>query len=180
MNSESNLQADVKRDIASRRKWFALATGAILLGSAASKAQPTAVETQYVQRAKADIRDGKSAAAAVIATLKQGDAVQVVAKDESGWLTVSVPGQAGKTGFIFAKALGVKKPGDSTGLREAFAGRTDTTEVTAAAAAKGLEPGTIAIAKDRKWDTATLDRLIKNRNAVTSKELEAFKKAMKV
>jgi len=172
--------SDAEADFASRRRWFALAVGAVLVGSNAARArQPVVVETQFVQRARADIRDGKSAAAAVVATLKQGDAVVVVAKDESGWLTVNVPGQAGKTGFIFAKALSAKKPGDGTGLREAFAGRTDTTEVTAAAAAKGLEPGTIAMAKDRNWNLAVLDTLIKNRNSVSARELEAFKAQLK-
>jgi len=188
---DTNMNQAVETNLSTRRKMFgALVGAAIISGASARRAKAqaatppatpaaTATETRFVQRAKADIRDGKSAAGLVLASLKQGDAVVVVGRDESGWLSVQVPGKPGAVGFIFEKALVQKKPGDGTGLREAFAGRTDTTEVTAAAAAKGLEPQTIAMAKDRDWDPEVLTKLAKTRNSVSAKDLADFKALIK-
>jgi uncharacterized protein YgiM (DUF1202 family) len=144
----------------------------------AACAAAAVAETRYVERAKVEVKDGKSIAGKVLATLKRGDAVNVTRRDADGWLQVAVP--AGN-GFVFEKALALSRPSVGGGgeTLSAITGRSDNAEVSAAAAAKGLTPQTLAIARNRGYDPDLLERLTKTRHDITEAEFEQFRAAIR-
>lgn len=96
-------------------------------------------ETVYVQGKTAKLRAGKSSLDRVVADLKFGDPLEVVRKDGS-WFEVRTA--AGVSGWIFANKTSATKPsgGDDelAKLGQTFR-RTEPSEVTASAGARGLD-----------------------------------------
>ena len=96
-------------------------------------------ETVFVQAKTAKLRAGKTSLDPVVADLKYGEALEVVSKEDN-WLQVRT--SSGVTGWIFANKTTNTKPsgGDDTlaKLGKSFR-RTEASDVTASAGARGLD-----------------------------------------
>lgn len=119
-------------------------------------------ETLYVAAKNAQVRSGKTSLNPVVATLKLGDPVEVV-KRENRWLQVRTA--KGITGWIYATYVSALKPagGDNelAALGRSVRG-TDASAVTASAGARGLDKASEGYA-DRSGITpqhrAAVDRM---------------------
>lgn len=96
-------------------------------------------ETLYVAAKSAQLRSGKTSLDPVVATLKLGENLEVVKRDDR-WLEVRTA--KGVTGWIYAGNVSASKPagGDNelATLGKSFR-RTDASAVTASAGARGLD-----------------------------------------
>lgn len=104
-----------------------------------SMANLALAETVYVQAKTAQLRSGKTSLDKVVASVKLGEALEVVAKDGS-WLQVKTAD--GSQGWIFANKTSTSKPsGKSDTLAQL--GRSmrqgDASGTTASAGARGLD-----------------------------------------
>ena len=135
-----------------------------------------AAEEVWVKRPSLPIREGKGAAFATVATARQGDKLSVVGH-EGKWLKVQL---GDKQGYVYEDSISareIKAGGDD--LRAALGG-PDTSALAADAAAKGLEPQAVAYAKNKNLSSASLEKMIARRNAVTGQQWIAFTNEGKV
>jgi len=96
-------------------------------------------ETLYVAAKSAQLRSGKTSLDPVVATLKLGETLEVVKRDDR-WLHVRTA--KGVTGWIFSNNVSSSKPaGGDTELAALGQSvrRTDASAVTASAGARGLD-----------------------------------------
>lgn len=96
-------------------------------------------ETVYVAAKSAQLRSGKTSLDPVVATLKLGETLDVVTRDDH-WLQVQT--SQGVKGWIYHNNVSASKPagGDNelAALGKSFR-RTDASGVTASAGARGLD-----------------------------------------
>ncbi len=96
-------------------------------------------ETVYVAAKTAQLRSGKTSLDPVVASLKLGETLEVVKRDDR-WLQVQTA--KGVTGWIYYNNVSASKPagGDNelAALGQNFR-RTDASAVTASAGARGLD-----------------------------------------
>ena len=96
-------------------------------------------ETVYVAAKSAQLRSGKTSLDPVVASLKLGETLEVVKRDDR-WLQVQTT--KGVTGWIYFNNVSASKPagGDNelAALGRSFR-RTDASGVTASAGARGLD-----------------------------------------
>ncbi|OGW49725.1 MAG: hypothetical protein A2V62_12075 [Nitrospirae bacterium RBG_19FT_COMBO_58_9] len=96
-------------------------------------------ETLYVAAKSAQVRSGKTSLDPVVATLKLGETVEVVKRDDR-WLQVQTT--KGVTGWIYHNNVSASKPAggdnDLAALGRNFR-RTEASAVTASAGARGLD-----------------------------------------
>ncbi len=104
-------------------------------------------ETLYVAAKNAQLRSGKTSLDPVVASLKLGEALEVIKRDDR-WLEVQTT--KGVKGWIFHNNVSASKPagGDNelATLGQSFR-RTDASAVTASAGARGLDKASEDYAK---------------------------------
>ncbi|MGH7207336.1 MAG: SH3 domain-containing protein [Nitrospiraceae bacterium] len=121
-----------------RQHWWALWAATVIVTVGVFSGVALA-ETVFVQAKTAKLRAGKTSLDRVVADLKFGEALEVL-KKEGNWLEVSTA--AGVKGWIFANKTTTTKPsgGDDAlaKLGKSFR-RTEASDVTASAGARGLD-----------------------------------------
>jgi len=107
-----------------------------------------------------------------VATLKDGDSLQIIEKQPDGWMRVTV---GEKEGYVKDTAL---LPPKSGGFAEAFkgmnVGRADASDASASMAARGIEPGARFYVNARNYRTDGLDEMMSARDAVAGPRFEEF------
>jgi len=120
------------------RKRLALVIITLIVGIGFFLGQAVA-ETVYVQGKTAKLRAGKTSLDRVVAALKFGDPLEVLRKDGT-WFEVRTA--AGVSGWIFANKTTATKPSgqddELARLGKTFR-RTESSEATASAGARGLD-----------------------------------------
>jgi uncharacterized protein YgiM (DUF1202 family) len=133
-------------------------------------------ETVYVQATTAKLRSGKTSLDPVVAELKFGEALEVLRK-EGGWLEVRT---AAVRGWIFANKTAASKPADGDDLLAKLGRsmrRTEASDVTASAGARGLDKvseGYAQRAGITQQDRDAVDRMTAYK--LTDQEVEDFLK----
>src|SRR5437763_12476886 len=145
-----------------------IVAGATLLAAAAV----LAVELITVRVPLLDVWAKKGSMYGTVATLKQGDQLQVIEKQPDGWLRVAA---GDKEGFIRETAL---VPPKSGGFGDAFkgmnVGRTDAADPSASNAARGIEPGATFYAGAKNLNVDGLQEMINARREVSGTRFEDF------
>ncbi len=157
------------------RPLLMLGVGILVIGSATAS-----VDDQVtVQRFKTAIYKGKGTTFDKAAMVDKGAVLKVLERDQNKWLKVSTKIDAGDvTGFVNEVALaGGKNEGGS--LLKAIPSLGERTQVTAAAAAKGVEPQTLMYANTKNIDPKVLTELRRRRDSITRADFEAFDAALK-
>jgi uncharacterized protein YgiM (DUF1202 family) len=144
------------------------AVGIALVCCAAAVA---AAEEVWVKRPSLNIREGKGAAFATVATARQGDKLSVVGH-EGKWLKVQL---GDKQGYVYEDSISAREIKARAAL-----GGPDTSALAADAAAKGLEPQAIAYAQNKNLSSAPLEKMIARRNAISGQQWIAFTSEGKV
>lgn len=96
-------------------------------------------ETLYVAAKSAQLRSGKTSLDPVVATLKLGEPLEVVKRDDR-WVQIRTA--KGVTGWIFSNNVSASKPAGGDNELAALGQsvrRTDASAVTASAGARGLD-----------------------------------------
>jgi hypothetical protein len=150
------------------RRRIALVLPALLLCAATT----ALAEDVWVNRAQLQIRDGKGAAFAPVATAKKGDKLVVITR-EGKWLKVQL---GDKQGYVYEDAISPRQV-SAGGDLGSLLGSPESSGLSAAAAAKGLQPGAVTFASTGNLSTAPLQAMIARRNAVTGPEWVAFAQA---
>ena len=136
-----------------------------------------AAETVYVQATTAKLRSGKTSLDPVVAELKFGEALEVLRK-ESGWLEVRTA--ADVKGWVFANKTAASKPAggdDFLAKMGRSMRRTEASDVTASAGARGLDKVSEGYAQRvgiTQQDRDAVDRMAAYR--LTDQEVEDFLK----
>lgn len=150
-------------------------------------------EEKSVKRAELTVREGKGSIYKPVATLRRGDVVNVVGRDEtnSRWLKVSV---GGKTGWVYEDALETRAVASSAG-GVGFINAGATAAPNAAAASGNFEDrisvtGGVTLAgggwdaktyaQANKLNPAGLQAMMGSRQALTPQQIEAFMSQGKV
>jgi len=135
-------------------------------------------ETLYVIAKSAQLRSGKTSLDPVVASLKLGESLEVVARNER-WLQVRTA--KGVQGWIYAAHVSESKPagGDSelAALGKGFR-RTEASGVTASAGARGLDKASENYATRAgitPQHRAAVDRMTANK--IPDEDIQAFLKA---
>lgn len=138
-------------------------------------------ETLYIAAKSAQLRSGKTSLDPVVATLKLGETVQVV-KREDRWLQVKTAN--GVTGWIYDNKVSASKPasGDSelAALGRSMRG-TDASAVTASAGARGLDKASGVYANRSgitQQQRAAVDRMTAYK--ISDEEVQEFLKSGKL
>jgi uncharacterized protein YgiM (DUF1202 family) len=138
-------------------------------------------ETLYIAAKSAQLRSGKTSLDPVVATLKLGETVEVV-KREDRWLQVKTAN--GITGWIYDNKVSASKPasGDSelAALGRSMRG-TDASAVTASAGARGLDKASGAYANRSgitQQQRAAVDRMTAYK--ISDEEVQEFLKSGKL
>jgi hypothetical protein len=151
-----------------RRVWL---VAALLIPLLAAQAF---AETLYVKRATADLRSDGGRTSTVVATLNQGDAVDVIAPQGAYY---QVRTAAGKTGFISKLHVSADKP--RTGNRGGFGVQNTTgpSERSNISSIRGLNP----VAEDYADAAAIPEQAVNDAKkaediaaAVTESDVDAF------
>jgi len=150
------------------RRRIVLALAAMLLWPAAS----ALAEDVWVNRTELQIREGKGAAFAPVATARKGEKLTVISR-EGKWLKVQL---GDKQGYVYEDAISARQV-SAGGDLGSLLGSPDSSGLSAAAAAKGLQPGALTFANSGNFNTAPLQAMIARRNAVTGAEWVAFAQA---
>lgn len=111
----------------------------VLLVAALTMTEAASGETLYVAAKSAQLRSGKTSLDPVVATLKLGETLEVVKRDDR-WVQVRTA--KGVTGWIFAGNVSSSKPAGGDNELAALGQsvrRTDASAVTASAGARGLD-----------------------------------------
>src|SRR4051812_20322608 len=148
----------------SKVKWLLIAACcAIGLGA-------TVIEQREIRVDQVTVRGGKGVMFPLVGTLKQGEQLSVLEKQNDGWLRVQVQD---KEGYVWAKSL---EPPPNGGLLAglnpsklgAGAGKSDpnASSVTASAAAKGIGEGPRFYASTNNYDMTGLFEMIDARDSV--------------
>lgn len=142
----------------------ALGAGAVCL------AQSATGEEVWVKNAQVQIRDAKSGFAGVVATVKKGEKLTVVAR-EGQWVKV----QAGdKQGYVFENVLSGTKVSGGSSLGDMMAGGDNTSGMSTSAAGKGLDATAEQYAQSKNLDPKVVDEMIARNTAITVAERESF------
>jgi hypothetical protein len=135
-------------------------------------------ETLYVSAKSAQLRSGKTSLDPVVASLKLGESLEVVKRDER-WLQVRTA--KGVQGWIYAKHVSESKPagGDNelAALGKGFR-RTEAAGVTASAGARGLDKASESYANRAgitQQHRDAVDRMTANK--IADDDIQAFLKA---
>lgn len=135
-------------------------------------------ETLYVSAKSAQIRSGKTSLDPVVASLKIGEALQVVKRDDR-WVQVKTA--KGVTGWIYSGNVSESKPagGDNelAALGKGFR-RTEASGVTASAGARGLDKASESYANRvgiTQQHRDAVDRMTASK--IPDEDIQAFLKA---
>ena len=135
-------------------------------------------ETVYVAAKTAQMRSGKTSLDPVVASLKLGETLEVVKRDDR-WLQVQTT--KGVTGWIYYNNVSASKPagGDNelATLGQSFR-RTDASAVTASAGARGLDKASEDYAKRSgitQQQRDAVDRMTTYK--ISDEEIQAFLKS---
>ncbi len=135
-------------------------------------------ETLYVTAKSAQLRSGKTSLDSVVASLKLGESLDVV-KREDRWLQVRTA--KGVQGWIYAHHVSESKPagGDNelAALGKGFR-RTEASSVTASAGARGLDKASESYANRAgitQQHRDAVDRMTANK--IPDEDIQAFLKA---
>ena len=123
-------------------------------------------EDVWVNRPSLDIREGKGAAYAVVATVVKGDKLSILAHEEK-WLKVSFNG---KQGYVYENSISPKEVGHEKMINM----DAETKAMSTAAAAKGLDPESLRYAQAHNLSDAALEQMKTMRKQVSGKEFESF------
>jgi len=135
-------------------------------------------ETLYVTAKSAQLRSGKTSLDPVVASLKIGEALEVVKRDDR-WVQVKTA--KGVTGWIYSGNVSESKPtgGDNelAALGKGFR-RTEASGVTASAGARGLDKASESYANRAgitQQHRDAVDRMTANK--IAEDDIQAFLKA---
>lgn len=135
-------------------------------------------ETVYVAAKSAQLRSGKTSLDPVVASLKLGETLEVVKRDDR-WLQVQTT--KGVTGWIYSNNVSTSKPmgGDNelAALGQSVR-RTDASAVTASAGARGLDKASEDYAKRSgitQQQRDAVDRMTTYK--ISDEEIQAFMKS---
>ena len=144
------------------KKRVRLRTAAVVLAVASA-----AYAAERVCRAPlAEVRSGKRSVSEVVATVKEGDKLDVIEEDKRGWLKVKVNGTEG---YVFKSALDAPK---ARGVLASSDPRASATEL--AAAGKGLTEQTLQYASTKNLSTAGIEKMLETRRGVSESAFNAF------
>ena len=152
----------------------------IALMVAAFSAGNVWAETMYVKKARVKVTAQKSPTSKVVATLRQGDPVQVVQKSGRHY---KVRLRSGKTGWIFKFKLSLKKAGKSRGGGDVLALLAGESSIAAREARsggsiRGLKEVSETYAKNQHIDPAykqaveEMERLVISEDELTEFQQE--------
>lgn len=124
-----------------------------------------------------DVRDGRGAAAKVVATVKKGDVLEVA--QDGKWLKVRVNGQEG---YVFSGSVSREKVAKASPTSNPlFPGDAAAGELASAEAAKGLDELTLGYASTKSLDRKPLDLMLQMREELVDyDDWEAFNKEGKL
>ena len=135
-------------------------------------------ETLYVSAKSAQLRSGKTSLDPVVASLKTGDALEVVKRDDR-WVQVKTA--KGVTGWIYSGNVSESRPtgGDNelAALGKGFR-RTEASGVTASAGARGLDKASESYANRvgiTQQHRDAVDRMTANK--IAEDDIQTFLKA---
>ena len=135
-------------------------------------------ETVYVAAKSAQLRSGKTSLDPVVASLKLGETLEVVKRDDR-WLQVQTA--KGVTGWIYSNNVSTSKPaGGNSELATLGQSvrRTDASAVTASAGARGLDKASEDYAKRSgitQQQRDAVDRMTIYK--ISDEEIQAFLKS---
>jgi len=130
------------------RQCLALAAAGLLCASGALAASPRS-KVMYVQVPKAEIRDGKTQASALVAQVDQGTRVTVLGEEGVRYL---VQLDDGRKGYVSRMSVSDAKP-SSGGLGLALNDDRDINERRTAASGRGLSEAAKQMGKDGTVNT---------------------------
>jgi uncharacterized protein YraI len=135
---------------------------------------PALAETMYARTSTA-VRSGKGLSAETIGTLKQGDAVTVVAREGSYYRLAF----GGRTGYVYFNKLSQEKPEDVAALLGSGpgGGGIELTELEAGGALRGLSPMAEQYARQSQvppWAVQAVEAM--GARKISAEELEAFQR----
>ena len=145
-----------KRSPARRWRW--------VLGFTIAMTGIAAAEQVVVQVQSLVIRNGKGSMFAPVAEVPNGTSLDVIERQSDGWLHVKVND---KDGYVKETALKPRSPsmlGGAPASANAMTG--NTSDVGAAAAARGIRDDATVYASSKGYKTDALQQMIDNRNRV--------------
>lgn len=153
---------------------------AVAVGSMLPMADPPKPNEEItVKSIKLDLRQDKGISFPVVYTAKQNEKLRVTAVGSDKWITLAPIADATKKGFVHERALAQSNAGAPAGNFIRQIGGGNATEISGAAAAKGIEPQTAAFASARGLNTDILARLRQRRNSVDRNQFVAFTQAIR-
>ena len=160
-------------------------TRALLAGAAVfatcSAASATWLDVIAVQSARVSLRSGKDNTYKVVAYALKDEKLEVVTPaDNKGWTLFKRTVATAEQGYALKSSLEPPlAPKSNDGFRNMLSGSSDRSQVTAAAAAKGIEPQTVAYANAKGYRTDGLDQLRRRRDAIDHAEFEQFRASLR-
>jgi hypothetical protein len=139
-----------------------------LLAAVLAVATPALGEELAVRYATVNLQSGKTSTSARVAQLKQGDKVEVLAR-EGTWLKVKA---GDKVGYLQQNSVGIPGASRST-IGKTVGGSSAASAGTSGEAAKGVGESN-AWAKSTGRNTAGLERMLALRNEVDDAQFEKF------
>ncbi len=127
-------------------------------------------EEVFVKSPKASVRAGKGPAHEEVASVKQGQPLEVIKRDGK-WIKVRV---AGKEGYIFENTVSAEKVSESNSDLSAFLKAGKASAATDALAAKGIDEEAEKWARAGSMDSAPLKKLMEETKKISGAEWEAF------
>jgi hypothetical protein len=156
-----------------RRWWVPAALALICAGSWAL------AETLFVQSDATPVRTAADPASETLAELTKGTQVEVVAR-EGYWVKVKA---GDREGYVYGESLGAAAPpaaGAALGGLGSVLKGSEPSDLSASAAASGLQADTEKVASAKKMDTSAVRWMERNRAAIRSEEIAAFAAAGQV
>lgn len=143
---------------------WALLTGVIVCAAAVVVA-----EDLTVQRDQVDVRQGPGLLFDPVTTVGKNTRLQVLERTDDGWIKVQTPD--GKQGYVFGESI---KPAESGGLFGGITSDAEASQMSTAAASKGLEPEAEQYAHSRSYSKASLDQVIAVNKSVKGQQWMKF------
>jgi uncharacterized protein YraI len=144
---------------------------AVALVASAMLASVAIAEDVWIKSESVDIRAGKGAVYAIVATAKKGAQLPVLAH-EGKWIKVKAGDQEG---YVFEGAISAEKvSGSGDNLLATMGAGTSASDMSTGAAGKGLAEEADQYAKNKSMDPGPMNRLIDFRKKIDPKAWEAF------
>jgi len=145
------------------------ARAALLAAVIASGAAIVVAEDLTVQRDQVDVRQGPGLLFDPVETVGKSTRLQVLERTDDGWIKVQMPD--GKQGYVFGESI---KPAQTGGLFGGITSDAEASQMSTAAASKGLEPEAEHYARSKSYNKASLDQVIATNKSIKGQQWLKF------